>query len=140
GTVWQYVALFVFFAVNTLLMVPIGQVLGVEFDRMAPLRAYLLNVVGAMGGLSVFALFSLYSIPPLWWFLFGLALLIPLLPMNRASAAGAGLVVGLAAVGSLQPDTYWSLYYQLSSWPRPSPTRVLGHEMSVNEDSHQQAF
>src|SRR4051794_20599184 len=42
GTMWQYVALFVFLATNTALMVPIGQVLGVEFDRLPPLRAYLL--------------------------------------------------------------------------------------------------
>jgi SAM-dependent methyltransferase len=140
GTIWQYVALFVFFAANTALMVPIGQVLGVEFDRLPPLRAYLLNVAGAMVGLSMFALFSLYSLSPLWWFLFGLALLIPLLPMGRVVAAGAGLVVGLAAVGSLQPDTSWSPYYQITTRPLRSGARVLGHEVSVNEDSHQQAF
>ncbi len=140
GTAWQYVALFVFFAANTALMVPIGQILGVEFDQLPPLRAYLLNVAGAMVGLTMFALFSLYGISPLWWFLFGLALLIPLMPMNRVVAAGAGLVVGLAAIGSLQPDTYWSPYYQITTRPLPSATRVLGHEVSVNEDSHQQAF
>jgi hypothetical protein len=91
GTVWQYVALFVFFATNTALMVPIGQVLGIEFDRLPPLRAYLINVAGAMVGLTVFALFSLYGTTPFWWFVSGLGLLLPLLPMDRVSALGAGL-------------------------------------------------
>jgi len=140
GTLWQYAALFLFFGVNTALMLPIGQVLGKAFDQLPPLQAYLINVAGALIGLSAFALFSLLSISPFWWFLFGVALLLPIAGPDRFSLAAAVAVLVLAAVSSVQPDTYWSPYYQITTRPLAIGGRVLGHEVSVNEDSHQQAF
>ncbi len=140
GTVWQYAALFVFFALNTALMFPIGQLLGRAFDQLPALRAYLVNVAGALVGLSAFALFSLYGIPPFWWFVFGIALLLPLTRPDRFALAAAAVVIVLAGVSSLEPDTYWSPYYRISTRPLAFGNKVLGHEVSVNEDSHQQAL
>jgi SAM-dependent methyltransferase len=140
GTVWQYVALFVFFAVNAALMLPIGQILGQAFDRLPALHAYAVNILGALVGLCAFALFSLYSLSPFWWFLTGVALLLPLTAPNRFALVAAAVAILFAAFSSLEAETYWSPYYRITIRPLAFGDRVLGHEVSVNEDSHQQAL
>ena len=140
GTVGQYAALFAFLAANTALFIPIGQLLGEEFDRLPAIPAYLVNVAGALAGLCAFALFSLLGISPFWWFLIGLLLLAPMLPRSRVVALRAGAVIALAALGSIERGAEWSPYYKITTQPLNIPGGPPGYEVSVNEDSHQQAF
>lgn len=140
GTIGQYAALFAFFAVNTAFFVPIGQILGEEFDRLPAIPAYLINVAGALAGLCAFAVFSLLGVPPFWWFLIGVLLLAPLLPRSRVVALRAGAVLALAALGGFEEGAEWSPYYKITTQTLSAPGLPQGYEVSVNEDSHQQAF
>jgi spermidine synthase len=140
GTVGQYAALFAFFAVNTAFFIPIGQLLGEEFDRFSAIPAYLINVTGALAGLCLFALFSLLGISPVWWFIIGLLLLAPLLPWSRLLALHAGAVIALATLGSLGEKAQWSPYYMITTEAITILGAPTGYQVSVNEDSHQQAL
>lgn len=140
GTLGQYVALFGFVALTTTLFIPLGQILGQEFDRLPPIPAYLINVVGALLGLSTFALFSLLALSPFWWFVVGVALVLPLVPRTAPVLVGAGAVLAIAALGTSEPNTTWSPYYKVRTQPLRLPAAVDGFDVSVNEDSHQQAI
>jgi SAM-dependent methyltransferase len=140
GTAYQYVAMFLFFFLNTAVFVPLGQILGVQFDRLPPIRAYSINVVGSLLGVATFALFSWTGVPPVWWFAVGAVLLLPLLTPSVPTFAGAVLVVVVGLVGARHPDTIWSPYYKILVNPITHGGQVIGHELMVNEDSHQQAL
>jgi hypothetical protein len=46
----------------------IGQLIGRELERFAPLRGYALNLLGSLLGVLAFSLLSYLSTPPLLWF------------------------------------------------------------------------
>jgi SAM-dependent methyltransferase len=140
GTPLQYVALLAFFALNTAVFVPIGQVLGREFDAVPPVEAYLVNVSGALVGLCTFALFSLFGLSPVWWFMTGIALLLPLVRRTRGIAVSVGVILAVAGTSLLDPSVQWSPYYKVTTEPLDLGGGVRGVQVSVNEDSHQQAF
>ena len=139
GTPLQYVALFTFFAVNTAVFVPLGQILGREFDTLPPIQAYLVNVAGALAGLCTFALFSLFGVSPLWWFVVGLLLLAPFIRLTGAAIAATVLITGVASLTLLEPEI-WSPYYKVTTTVLKYPGAPDGYQISVNEDSHQQAL
>jgi spermidine synthase len=140
GTPLQYVALFAFFALNTAVFVPIGQMLGREFDAVAPVPAYLVNVTGALLGLCTFALFSLLGLSPVWWFGIGVGLVLPMVPLTRGVAISAGVVMAIAGISLLDPSVRWSPYYKVTTERIDLGDGARGYQVSVNEDSHQQAF
>ncbi len=139
GTPLQYVALFAFFAVNTAVFVPIGQILGREFDTLPPIQAYLINVAGALAGLCAFALFSLLELSPLWWFVVGLLLLAPFIRLTKSAVAATALIALVAGLTLLEPEI-WSPYYKVTTEVVKLPGAPDGYQISVNEDSHQQAW
>ena len=140
GTPLQYVALLAFFALNTAVFVPIGQMLGREFDAVPPVQAYLVNVAGALLGLCTFALFSLLGLSPVWWFGVGVGLLLPMVGVTRAVAVRAGVVMAIAGMSLLDPSVRWSPYYKVTTERIDLNGGIHGYQVSVNEDSHQQAF
>jgi SAM-dependent methyltransferase len=141
GTLLQYIALFVFVGVNTFAFVPLGQILGEEFDRMPPLRAYSVNVFGALLGVGAFALFSQLRISPVGWYACGLLLLVPFMPPSLKSYGGLAACLALAVLGGWEANSYWSPYYKITAEPLHDPTLPDPHNMliSVNEDAHQSA-
>jgi SAM-dependent methyltransferase len=140
GTPLQYVALLAFFALNTAVFVPIGQMLGREFDAVPPVQAYLVNVAGALLGLSAFALFSLLGLSPVWWFAVGVGLLLPMVRLTRGVAIRVGVVMAIAGMSLLDPNVRWSPYYKVTTERIDLGDGIRGYQVSVNEDSHQQAF
>jgi len=140
GTPSQYLALFFFLALNTAAFVPLGQMLGRAFDQLPPIRAYSVNVTGAILGIGAFALFSVIGLPPTVWFLVGFALLWPLLPRTRAVWAGGVVCVGLVLAGSFHAGTRWSPYYKIDVAGISTAGTPVGFELHVNQDSHQQAL
>ena len=60
------------FSLNALLFVPLGDLIGVYFTRLPPLRAYGWDLAGALAGTVLFGLFSY------WWFSPVVGFLIPM--------------------------------------------------------------
>ncbi len=140
GTFVQYVALFAFLAINTATFVPLGQALGLEFDRLPPLSAYSINVLGAILGIGAFALFSLFQLPPVVWFGVGIVLFFLLVPWTGEIQLAAVLCLVLATVVSWEAGSYWSPYYKVSVEARRLGDEWVGFRVSVNEDGHQEAL
>jgi SAM-dependent methyltransferase len=65
---------------------------------------------------------------------------LPFLRRQRSTAVLAGLCLGLAGIGSFERDTSWSPYYKVTRQPISLNGVPLGFDLSVNEDSHQQAI
>lgn len=107
------VALVLVFSLNAIVFVPLGEQIGVQFQRLPPLRAYVWDLLGSLGGTLAFGLFSLLHFSPVA----GIAILIALLVVSDASARrrqALGLyALALAAViWSGQRETmWWSPYY-----------------------------
>src|SRR5207249_550029 len=56
----------------TAAFVPFGQILGRLFrESPKPLRAYGMNVLGSLIGVWLFTALSVFSLPPVIWFLLG---------------------------------------------------------------------
>src|SRR5262249_2985170 len=96
GTWLQYLALFFFVSRITLVFVPLGKMLGREFDKLKPIPAYTINVGGAIAGIAVFALFSKMGLSPVVWFATGAAITLLLLPLQSSTILGAILVLVLS--------------------------------------------
>lgn len=121
-------------AVMAALALPLGSLL----RSMPPLRAYALDIAGAIGGIVLFTILSVLSTePPVW---FGvLALLLAALALARRLTrfslinaalvlATLGLVLGATASGDL-----WSPYYRITV-QRPAGSDAT---ISVNGIPHQ---
>ena len=141
GTLMQYPVMFCFFLVNTIVFLPIGQILGIEFERLPALRAYSVNVLGALLGIGCFAAFSVWQVPPVIWFIAGTVLFMLLVPVNVRTLAACLLAVAVAATSTSELSTYWSPYYKIKVITLKFPDqRVAGYDITVNQDSHQQAM
>ena len=109
----NYLALFLVFSLNALVFVPLGEQIGLQFQRLPPLRAYVWDLLGSLAGTLAFGLFSLLHFSPVA----GVAILIALVVVSDASARRARALalyalVFTAVVWSGQRDTmWWSPYY-----------------------------
>jgi SAM-dependent methyltransferase len=148
GTIYQYPVMFGFFIFNSLVFIPIGQMLGKEFERLNSLRAYTINIIGALAGIGVFALFSLSQTPPWVWMACGIAAYLTLVRIDWPVAVATALLL-IVSVGMVEPATFWSPYYKITvndivvRLPavarNQGELRVIGTNVTVNQDSHQQA-
>ncbi len=105
------------FATCALFFVPLGALVGEEFDRFRPLVAYSLNVGGSLAGILAFALVSFIGTPPWIWFAVGFAVLV-LSSIHRPSYAIAVAAVATVAVVGLvvereRENERWSPYYRI---------------------------
>jgi len=131
------------------LFFPLGVLLGRWFGMLAPLRAYLVNIVGSLLGTLLFTLVSFSGLgPDVWWttgFIPTLALLV--LVSKRRKPVLAGVVVcavafGLIAQISWHAHVIWSPYQRIS-W-RDQAIRhgntngLLRSRVYVNYQYHQQ--
>ena len=113
----QIVVIGAFFLV-TLIFVPIGILIARCFDVLAPIPAYLVNVVGALVGTGAFVGISFALLPPPYWFGPGLAAF-ALLGGLTWKTRGAWLILSAAVVGLViyqgrAPDVIWSPYQRVS--------------------------
>ena len=104
------------FSLNALLFVPLGDLIGIYFRRMPPLRAYAWDLGGAIAGSVLFGLFSY------WWFSPIIGFLIPigvfLVYCTSRPTFGVAVVcftvtMAVMLVGQ-ESDALWSPYNQLT--------------------------
>lgn len=109
----SYCTLIVLFLLNAGLFVPLGEQIGVQFQRLPSLRAYTWDLSGSLAGTAVFGLFSFLHFSPAA----GVAIVIALvLFAGRGALRGWSLPLYLAAFavvfwsGRREP-TWWSPYH-----------------------------
>jgi SAM-dependent methyltransferase len=139
------------FASSMFTFVGMGQYIGAIFEKMPPLKAYTINVAGALVGSAVFTLLCALQTPPGVWILVAGILY---LSVQRRPAAFAIVLFGILHMTFLVPfiaghlygpeyvETRWSPYYRIdivSSHPSNEKLKNLrwGYDLKVNYDTFQ---
>src|ERR1700730_488496 len=109
----------IFLLLLLIAMIPLGQWTGFYLDRATnPIQAYSANLLGSVAGIWIFAGMSFLWLPPVYWFVLAVALLVLMPPVSwRLGVAALIAVVCIFPLvrHSHHPDskTYWSPYQRL---------------------------
>jgi hypothetical protein len=144
GGQWVVIGAFVLLS---LAFVPMGVLIARYFEVMPPLRAYLVNVLGAIAGTAAFVGISFAFLSPPYWFAVGVIACLFMASMVwkwRVVLAAVGVaLVGGAVYQDRGGDVLWSPYQRVS-WSvqtgRLSPTSdpfVFYAPIFVNYEYHQ---
>src|SRR3954471_6434507 len=117
------------------LFVTVAHRMGVELTRHAPLRAYVINLLGSLAGVAGFAIVSWLQLPPLVWFGVAAAAAVPFVVEGRRPVALANLALlalALTVVFRMQGGSLWSPYYRIPVFQDRDDTVV-----EVNHIFHQ---
>jgi SAM-dependent methyltransferase len=153
SSIFQYVFLFIFYVLNTMLFMPLGRLIANYFDLFGKLEAYTLNILGSLLGMIFLTWFSYLNIQPVALFIFGL-LIYGYMLKDQFNSRDTGLLVGtIALILLLAPydqTTIWSPYYKINvkdisiSTPNKhdgkESKKNVGFTLFVNEDSHMQTL
>jgi spermidine synthase len=133
------------FVVVAMLFVTVAQRMARELEHAArapgrgsadhPLRAYVVNLLGSLTGVAVFALMSWRQVPPVAWFAVAFAAALPFVIERRGLVAPANvalLAVALGLVWRMEGASLWSPYYRINVVENGSETVV-----AVNNVFHQ---
>src|SRR5437899_5456447 len=80
------------------LFVTVAHRMGRELTAHPPLRAYVINLLGSLAGVGVFALVSWLELPPLAWFGVASAAALPFIAGGRRVVAAANIAVLAASL------------------------------------------
>lgn len=107
------VALVLVFIFNATVFVPLGEQIGLQFQRLPPLRAYVWDLLGSLGGTLAFGVFSLLHFSPVVGIAVVIALVLIADPATRRPWGVALYAVALGAViwSGQRDTTWWSPYY-----------------------------
>jgi hypothetical protein len=127
----------VLFALIALFFVPLGALLGEQFAKLPPLRAYAADIVGSLLGILAFGLLSALGEPPIVWFAIGFGVFLLASLGDRRFLLGLG-AVSVAALGLAQwtvrvTPEFWSPYYRINLLRRDDG----GVSLTVNGSLHQ---
>ena len=106
------------FAITALYFVPLGALMGAEFRKLPPLRAYTVDIVGSLCGIALFAGLSAARQSPIMWFAIGTIIWVT---ASRGDwrysltlvLAGVAMVTVATWTEGEQPE-YWSPYYRIN--------------------------
>ena len=142
-----YALFMLIFFLNMGLFTCLGQLMGRLMLPFKPLTAYSINIFGSLIGILAFSAFSLLSVSPFYWFMFGFVLLLWFVRNNRIvllSSAIMGVIALVAMHVSDDEDAIWSPYYKITVAPFDLPLYEdnsrnphWGYRITVNGDSHQ---
>ncbi len=150
----SFSAMALLFVATSIVFYPIGQATGQLFAEGRPLRAYSINIAGALLGSLSFTIVSYYELGPVAWM--APAFLVFAFWSFQAhdrlgTVASLGALVVAGAIG-LRPSapaeglTVWSPYYKISLIPGTPETEgvpggdSLGWTLRVNHDYFQHAL
>jgi SAM-dependent methyltransferase len=112
------------FVFVTLLFFPVGVIIARYFNELEPLRAYLVNISGALAGSVVFIIISFLRLSPEFWFAIGVLPWVFLLPRQLKFQTGFWMLA-LAITGfiwnyldSFKYPVIWSPYQRVSCYFR----------------------
>jgi spermidine synthase len=127
------------FAVCSVFFIPLGALVGAEFRRLPPLRAYAWDIGGGLVGIFVFGILSATRQEPLVWFTIGFAVwLLASLDDRRFAASlavASALSLSIVSWTSHGPlKSYWSPYYRITL---EKLANLPMFRLSVNGSIHQ---
>ena len=134
----NYVILVLFFALNTMVFVPLGQILGEQMQGLDPLKAYSINVAGSLAGIAAFSAVSILRLQPTAWFLMILLAYSAFRRMDFNYMSTAVLILVTIYSIDLYSGAVWSPYYMINYQPF-SEGANRGYDILVNQESHQAA-
>src|SRR5262252_6361185 len=125
------------------LFVTVANRMGEELTKYAPLRAYVINLLGSLAGVAAFAVVSWLQLPPRVWFGVAAAAALPLVVDLRsfyvldvrlplAILNVALLAASLVVVHRMEAGSLWSPYYRITLFQDHSETVI-----EVNHIFHQ---
>src|SRR3954453_8194375 len=117
------------------LFVTVAHRMGRGLSGRPPLRAYVINLLGSLAGVAVFALVSWFELPPSLWFGVAAAAALPLIVEDRRAITlvnVALLVLSLGIVHRMERGSLWSPYYRITVFQDKEDTVV-----EVNHIFHQ---
>ena len=126
------------FTLSTATFVPLGALLGAAMSEWRALPAYAADLSGSLLGVATFAAMSVWSLPPMVWFVCaGTVWLLLVWPARRllvVSVAGIAVALGVTGwLGNRHADI-WSPYYRITTEPGPYPGSTT---LNVNGALHQ---
>lgn len=132
--------LVVLFVAVTAVFVPLGQELGLLFQRLRPLTAYSVDIVGSLAGsIGLTALAAASIPPPVWFAVAAIGILVEVAAERRSRLEVPILMAGLAAVFAIveypSAEIRWTPYYRVQEVPFPG-----GVDVTVNASLHQSAL
>lgn len=152
-TLLSLVVMLVAFTLGVLTFVGYGQRIGQLFEQMSPLKAYSLNVFGALAGTILFSALCWFNCPPgIWMAVVGVGLFI----WKKRLIHGLIIVLALVYTFALAPfmaksfygpdyvETVWSPYYRIDLVKErvqnsdPKANQYCGYAIYVNYDNFQQ--
>jgi SAM-dependent methyltransferase len=131
----------VLFVIVAALFATVAQLMAREMSRLAPLRAYTINILGSLAGVVAFAVMSWRELSPTYWFGVAFAAALPFVNaggqrtprvLTRAAVNVGLLGVSLTLVHILSAGAIWSPYYKITVLHRDAETIV-----EVNNIFHQ---
>ncbi|MBX9687058.1 MAG: hypothetical protein K2X27_10175 [Candidatus Obscuribacterales bacterium] len=139
------------FASTTFVFVGMGQEIGRLFEKFTPLKAYSINVAGALSGSALFSLLCALETPPgIWIIISGILFLLFKLKPSHFAILAFGFVhlfflVNFIAGKLYGPDyveTLWSPYYRIDVVAAnpindKEKNRHWGFDLKVNYDTFQ---
>jgi heme/copper-type cytochrome/quinol oxidase subunit 4 len=129
------------FALCSIFFVPLGALLGAEFRKLPPLRAYAWDIGGSLTGICAFGALSAMRQEPFIWFLLGLGLwLIVSIGDRRFAAALAvsgAVVLGVTNWTGNEKASFWSPYYRVTLNKIDTTSRDSLYQVDVNGSMHQ---
>jgi len=132
----------VLFVVASLTFYPIGQEIGRLFSTFEPLRAYSINIGGALCGSALFTLVAYFEAGPLVWLLPCFAMLAYFTWLRAGRRTFAACVVALPLIALVffatrdeEERLVWSPYYRIGV----SRDQGQGYALRVNHDYFQRA-
>jgi Spermine/spermidine synthase domain len=153
----SYAVLLAVFFLNAALFVPLGEQIGLQFQRLSNLRAYAWDLAGSLAGTLIFGLFAVWHFSPQIGLAIAVLLFALLFPAHVRSVRTVALLVfalGMSVAAS-ERRAVWSAYSYLSmredaestwSWHSPAPTPPAGlttmrdppsYLLSVNQSFYQ---
>jgi hypothetical protein len=127
----------VLFAFVALFFVPLGALVGEQFRKLPPLRAYAADIAGSLAGIVAFGALSALREPPVIWLAVGFGIFVLASIRDRRFVLSLG-VVGATALGvalwtsRVKPE-FWSPYYRINVVRRDDG----GVTLTVNGSLHQ---
>jgi SAM-dependent methyltransferase len=139
-----------FFVLTALWFVALGQVLGRKLAAIpSRILAYTVNIAGSLAGIVVFGAMSYYEMPPVCWFVVGLAGVVWFLRETRQASvpnltlmAGTLAMIGIAGWRTPGHRFYWSPYYSIRYSTRDRDITVNGmtHQRMVSRREFATAY